>query len=168
MYTKVKILLICGMVLFFSCKKDQTSSPVSTTPTATMSANVGGNTENFSPSIIFNSVGMTLIGTYSVGALQYQIQIFAIRPTSNYIGTYSLYRWTGGDYSANAGTGFSEQFNYNTDTNHSGIFNITNYNTQLNTISGTFSFLGNQTYPQIDSGKYTINVTNGVFANVKL
>ena len=124
--------------------------------------------ESFSPYIIFDSFGMNLIGNHSVGALQYQIQICGVKTLPNYVGTYKLYYWTGGVYSATAGTGFSEQFNYNTDTNHSGIFSITSYNAQLNTISGTFSFLANQTYPRADSGKYTINVTNGVFSNLKL
>jgi hypothetical protein len=163
---KSAILFLLFFGIFCACKKTETSGPKG--PTQSMSANIGGTQTSFNANINFNSVGMYILGVYTPVNLQYHLQFFGIHPLPGYVGTYKLSSSTGVDYQANYGNGIPPLYDYETNPNDTGVLVVTDYNTEYNTISGSFYFVAGQNYPIPDSGNYIINVTNGFFANLKL
>jgi hypothetical protein len=94
------LLVILSLALLYSCAKKTPQAPE-----ATMSANVGGQTMSFSPSVGFNSDGMYIIGTSGQTNLQNQIQFFAINQAPNYVGSYKLKAYTGAEANINITSG---------------------------------------------------------------
>jgi hypothetical protein len=140
-----------------SCSKKSNPAPTTNPNPPTCTMTVNGTTYTLAASAQYSSSGGQI--PFSAAGGGYVIQFVDKAPA---IGTITLSDPNTSSYATVIQKSNNET--WLTDTVHTGTLTLTTYNTSSRIISGTISFVANETYPA--AGGSVINVTNGSFSNV--